>query len=397
MQKQYDIIIVGAALVGASAAVALTKQGFKVALVDRKMPVFSSEANQANNNPNKNNENWDSRIYAISPGNADWLKSLGVWQRMDAARVTDICGMKIWADANTEALNFDADDVHAENLGYILENTNLHHALWATLQDLGIEVIVGECDDLDFSSEMVSLSMQDGTRLMAPLIVAADGGSSWVREQAGLTQDKTVYEHVGVVANFETELPHHGVARQWFVEDGILAWLPLSGNKISIVFSSKNAEALMAMGDAALADYIAQAGGYALGYLRCITPPAAFPLVKQNASALIGDRLALIGDAAHQVHPMAGQGVNLGFRDVVELVHVLAERNPLADIGDPFVLRRYERARKADVLGMQGLTHGLYGVFDSQQAWVKALRNWALTVPNHSATLKRSLMKHALI
>ena len=393
MQKQYDIIIVGAGLVGASAAVALTKQGFKLALVDRKMSVFSSEANQAN----KNNENWDSRIYAISPGNADWLKSLGVWQRMDAARVMDICGMKIWADAITEALNFDADDVHAENLGYILENTNLHQSLWATLQDLGIEVIVGECDDLDFSSEIVSLSMQDGTRLMAPLIVAADGGSSWVREQAGLTQDKTVYEHVGVVANFETELPHHGVARQWFVEDGILAWLPLSGNKISIVFSTKNAEALMAMGDAALADYVAQAGGYALGNMRCITPPAAFPLVKQNASALIGDRLALIGDAAHQVHPMAGQGVNLGFRDVVELVHVLAQRNPLADIGDHFVLRRYERARKVDVLGMQGLTHGLYGVFDSQQAWVKALRNWALTLPNHSATLKRSLIKHALI
>ena len=385
--KQYDIVIVGAALVGTSAAVALAKQGFRVALVDRKSPL--SQVN--------NGDAWDSRIYAISPGNADWLKDLGVWQRMDAERVTPIAAMQIWGDANTEPLNFDAEDAFANNLGYILENSALQQALWDELQTLDVDVLVGEGASIDLNEQDATLQLADGSALKANLLIAADGGNSWVREEAGLSQQKTIYEHVGVVANFEVELPHQNIARQWFVEDGILAWLPLAGNRISMVFSTKHSQNLMALSPADLAEHVAQAGGYALGKMRVITPAAAFPLVKQNASALIANRLVLVGDAAHQVHPMAGQGVNLGFRDVVELVQVLAERNPLADIGDCFVLRRYERARKADVLSMQGLTHGLYGAFDSKQALVRMVRNWGLSLPNRHPILKRALMKQALV
>jgi 2-polyprenyl-6-methoxyphenol hydroxylase-like FAD-dependent oxidoreductase len=131
--------------------------------------------------------------------------------------------------------------------------------------------------------------------------------------------------------------------------------------------------------------------------MRCITHAQAFPLVKQKASAFIAPRLALVGDAAHQVHPMAGQGVNLGFRDVVALARTLSERHPSADVGDHLVLRRYERARKADVLGMQTLTHGLYGLFDSHHPAIKTFRNWGLRLPNQYPTIKRALMRHALI
>ena len=385
--KHYDIVIVGAALVGTSASLALAKQGFTVALVDRKSPLVELA-----------NGEWDSRIYAISPGNTDWLKDLGVWQRMNAERITPIDAMQVWGDENTEPLNFNAEDAFANNLGYILENSALQQALWDELQTLDVDVLIGaEGASVELNAQDATLQLADGKQLTAKLMIGSDGGSSWVRSQAGLSQQKTVYEHVGVVANFEVELPHQNIARQWFVEDGILAWLPLTGNRISMVFSTKHSQNLMALSSVELAEQVAQAGGNALGKMHCITPVVAFPLVKQNATALIANRLALVGDAAHQVHPMAGQGVNLGFRDVVELAQVLAERNPLADIGDRFVLRRYERARKADVLAMQGLTHGLYGAFDSKHALVRAARNWGLSLPNKHPMLKRALMKQALI
>jgi len=385
--KHYDILIIGAALVGASAAVALTKQGFKVGLVDKKSPI-SQEANS---------DVWDSRIYAISPGNADWLKELGVWQKLDSTRISPIESMEIWSDANLEPLAFNAEDDFENHLGYILENSALQEALWAELQVLDVDVLIGaEAFALALTENLVILTLADGTQITANLMVAADGGNSWVRDQAGLSQQKTIYAQVGVVANFEVELSHRNVARQWFLEDGILAWLPLPGNRISMVFSSKHSQDLMELSSETLSLYVAKIGGNILGQLQCITPAVAFPLVRQNASALISNRLVLVGDAAHQVHPMAGQGVNLGFRDVIELVKVLAQRNPFADIGDRFVLRRYERSRKADVLSMQGLTHGLYGIFDSKDSRVKGLRNWGLNLPNRYPTLKRALMKRAL-
>lgn len=385
--KHYDIVIVGASLIGASAAVALAKQGFKIVLVDRKSPLVELA-----------NADWDSRIYAISPGNADWLKNLDVWQRLNAKRVSPIAEMQIWGDANAEALKFNAEDAFANNLGYILENSALQQALWDELQTLDVDMMIGaEGDSVQLNEQEATLQLADGNQLKAILIIAADGGNSWVRMQACLSQQKTIYEHVGVVANFEVELPHQNIARQWFLDEGILAWLPLAGNRISMVFSTKYSQNLMALSPAELAKYVAQSGGNALGEMQCITSAIDFPLVKQNASALIANRLVLVGDAAHQVHPMAGQGVNLGFRDVVELVKVLAARNALADIGDRFVLRRYERARKADVLAMQVLTHGLYGAFDSKQALIRAARSWGLSLPNKHPILKRALMKQALI
>ena len=387
MKKDYDIVIVGAALVGASAAVAFAKLGFKVAVIDRKSPLVELA-----------NGEWDSRIYAISPGNADWLKGLGVWQRINPKRITPIAEMHIWGDANAEALNFNAEDTFADNLGYILESSALQQAIWDELKTLDVDVMIGaEGISVELNEKEANLQLADGQHLTAKLMIAADGGNSWMRAQAGLNQQKTVYEHVGVVANFEVELSHQNIARQWFLEDGILAWLPLAGNRVSMVFSTNLSQQLLALTPSELAEHVAQAGGDALGKMHCITPAVAFPLLKQNASALIANRLALVGDAAHQLHPMAGQGGNLGFRDVVALAQVLAERNLLADIGDRFVLRRYERARKADVLAMQGLTHALYGAFDSTQALVRTARNWGVGLPNKYQTLKRTLIQQALI
>ena len=386
--KYYDVVVIGAALVGASAAVGLAKQGLRVALVDIKAPASASTDPAV----------WDSRIYAISPGNIDLLGQIGAWKHINQARVTSIDGMHVWADANSLPLSFDMSDAHMENLGVILENSCLHQALWDELETLDVDVMLNaQCAAIDFGIESASVRMTNGSSLVAQLVVAADGGNSWVRSQGALGVQNKVYEHVGVVANFEVELPHQNVARQWFVEDGILAWLPLPGNRISMVWSTKDAQHLMQLSSDDLCQSVGQAGCFRLGAMKLITPPAAFPLVKQSASSMIANRLVLVGDAAHQVHPMAGQGVNLGFRDVVELLNVLSDRHPLADIGDRFLLRRYERARKMDVLAMQGLTDGMYEVFDSKRAILKTLREWGLVLPNYWPGFKKQLMKHALI
>lgn len=386
--KHYDVIVIGAALVGASTALGLAKQGFSVALVDVKSPTF----------PPVDPAIWDSRIYAVSPGNVNWLSEIGAWKHINENRVSPILGMHVWADAKALPLSFDARDAHVENLGVIVENTALHQAIWDELTTLEVDVIVNaQCMGIDVDTKSATVKMSNGASLCAQLIVAADGGNSWVRTQATLSVQKKVYEQMAVVANFAVTLPHQHIARQWFIEDGILAWLPLPGDRISMVWSTKHAQDLLQLNSEALSQSVAEAGGFSLGEMKLIGSPVVYPLVKQTASAMIEKRLVLVGDAAHQIHPMAGQGVNLGFRDVVQLLKVLSKRHPLADIGDNFLLRRYERARKADVLAMQSLTDGLYGLFESQHTMVRTLRAWGLTLPNHWPSVKQQLMKHALI
>ena len=174
---------------------------------------------------------------------------------MSLDRVAPIDAMHICSDDNPTPLVFSADEAHADNLGFILENANLHQALWQSLKAHNIEVFEGEALHLNFAEDAAYLALKEGLHLKANLIVGADGGNSWVRDQAGLSQQKSIYEHVGVVANFETELPHHGIARQWFVDDGILAWLPLPGRRISMVFSTKHSQDLMEMSVEALSEY----------------------------------------------------------------------------------------------------------------------------------------------
>jgi ubiquinone biosynthesis UbiH/UbiF/VisC/COQ6 family hydroxylase len=251
---------------------------------------------------------------------------------------------------------------------------------------------------VDWRSDQARVQLADGRHLSAKLIVAADGGSSWTRGQAGITAQAHEYEQMGVVANFETELPHQHIARQWFSADGVLAWLPLPGNRISIVWSTSNnhAEHLQGLEAEDLVAEVAEAGKKMLGNMRLITPAVAFPLALQTAQQLVKPRLVLIGDAAHLLHPLAGQGVNLGFRDAIALVQTLLGRKPMQDIGNMMLLRRYERARKTDMMAMQYMTHGLHSLFASQQPMVNKLRNWGLALTNRQVALKKYLIKQAI-
>ena len=253
---------------------------------------------------------------------------------------------------------------------------------------------------LHTGADAVSLTLADGRACEAQLIIAADGARSWVRAAAGITTDDIPYGQTAVVANFHTEKPHFNSAFQWF-RDGpadrgssILAWLPLPGQQISIVWSAPDALAaeLMAMPTDALANRVAEAGGNALSALRSAGVPASFPLRNQRARSLIAPRVALVGDAAHVVHPLAGQGLNLGFGDCAELARCL---DGARDPGEHLTLRRYERARKAAILEMYGLTHGLQRLFSSQALPVRTLRNAGLNFTGRLPVIPELLVRLA--
>ena len=388
-QLDFDIIVVGGGLVGASAAVELSTQGFRVALVDKVSPQFDHAHNSE--------DDWDNRIYAVSPGNAAWLETLGIWGGLDPARLCPIERMDVFGDAHAEPLVFDAYEVNSLNLGVILENRELLRALWSKLAALNVHLETSaQVESLAVREERAFISLKNGDVLNARLIIGADGGNSWVRKQSGVSVKMHDYQQMGVVANFETALPHGNIARQWFAGSGVLAWLPLPGNRISIVWSTDNAAELMELSPEELANTVSEVGGHALGTLRTISETAAFKLVKQTANQLVSPRIVLVGDAAHQIHPLAGQGVNLGFRDVIALSEVLKKASKQEDIGDSYVLRRYERARQADILALGSVTHGLHWLFEHQSPMVKKMRNFGLGLTGQQQALKSYLIKQAI-
>jgi 2-polyprenylphenol 6-hydroxylase len=381
--ERYQVVIVGAGLVGAAAALALGRQGLRVALVERQPPALPEDA-------------WDTRIYAISPASQRFLERLGAWQRIDRGRIQPVYRMDVAGDTHG-AVRLDAYAAGVPQLATILESGRLQHALWQALQDDGsvalhcpaeIRSIVGE-------GPFTQIALADGSVLEAELIVGADGAASRIREWAGLASTVSPYGQSGVVANFECERPHRGTAFQWFFDSDILAWLPLNGTRMSMVWSTQSAQAdeLLALEADALAARVQAAGHDRLGRLRVLTPAAAFPLRLIRVAATVAPGVALIGDAAHGVHPLAGQGVNLGFGDAEALAEVLG-RHRRSRLGDLRVLQAYARARAEPVQRMQALTHGLHHLFaDSRAAW---LRNAGMRVVDRVPPLKAALVREAM-
>ena len=389
MDAEYDIIVLGGGLVGSACTLALQRQGLKVALVERG----SAQENIAD-------ETLDDRIYAITPGNAAWLRSLDVWQKLEPRHVCPIDRMQVHGDSDAASIDFDADEAHVERLGYIVESKRLQQALWNALRESDAALLTDTvCAGVVWQAEAAALSLADGRRLTASLLVAADGADSWLRMQAGIEASFHDYGQMGVVANFASALPHGNTARQWFRDDGVLAWLPLPGQRISMVWSTATArvEQLLALNAEGLAQAVAVAGGLELGTLQALNAARAFPLRLQTAQHLVRSGLALIGDAAHIIHPLAGQGVNLGFRDAIALAQTLAGRNSRQRLGDIMLLRRYERARKTDMLAMRGLTDGLQRLFSSEQPGIRQARNWGLRLTERLPLLKRRLIRQATL
>ncbi|OIP18728.1 MAG: ubiquinone biosynthesis protein UbiH [Betaproteobacteria bacterium CG2_30_59_46] len=387
MNDEFDIIIVGAGLVGASFALAMKDSGLKLALVESVAPTAPAPE-------------WISRVFAISPGSIEFLGESGVWQQFDAARIAPVRGMHIHGDDGKLSLAFDAHQSGLAELAVIAEVRQMQHSLWQALQrqeNLAL-FCPARCASLRLQEEIAVLRLEDDRELRAPLIVGADGRDSWVRSQAGMDAEPAPYRQMGVIANFETELPHGDAAWEWFRVDGVLAFLPLPGKRISIVWTAfdERAAELMALPPDEFCRQVQEASHSALGELKLLGKPTAFPLRLLHLEHLVKSRVALIGDAAHNVHPLAGQGVNLGFQDARELAKVLKDRGPQPDCGDFFLLRRYERARKADILAMQLVTDGLQKLFNNRNPALKLARNLGLSLVGSLPWLKNGLAQHAV-
>lgn len=388
MTALHDVVVAGGGLVGTSLALALARTGLEVALVEPHplRPVLPAGG-------------WDSRVYAISPGNAAFLDGLGVWSRLDPQRVQGVAAMVIRGDEPAGRLEFSAYDAGLRELAHIVESSALQRGLDAALAAApGITLAPpAEVSSLLMESDALQVVLSEGGLLRARLVVGTDGGDSRVRQAAGISARVSDYHQLGVVANFETEKNHGGSAFQWFRADGVLALLPLPGQRVSMVWSAAEPDARMLLDlDAqALARRVEAASAAVLGELRLMAPAAAFPLRLAQVSSLIAPRVALAGDAAHNVHPLAGQGVNLGFRDVRELAAALAGRAPLQDCGDRPLLRRYERARREDIAMMELGTDALQKLFAARPVWVSGVRNSGMGLVDRLPFLKNLLIRQA--
>ncbi|HEY4075189.1 MAG TPA: FAD-dependent monooxygenase [Herbaspirillum sp.] len=394
-----DVCVVGGGVIGKAAALALAQAGQRVTLLIAGPAPVSVKPRQP-----QGSTGWDARVYAVNQVAYDLLSSLKVWDALDADRVTAVDGMVVTGDAknNPGVLTFDAYSARVGALAWIVEDRNLNQALDAALKFApNLQIVSAAAIAMQNEPDQVSLQLDNGEHLRAKLLVGADGGQSWVRSQCDIGLDYRSYGQRAVVSNFACSKAHHGIAYQWFTEaQGIVALLPLPNRQVSLVWSAPDAlaQTLLRESPAQLAQRLSLLAGEQLGELTPLQPELVrdFPLALIKPHAMIAPRVALIGDAAHVIHPLAGHGMNLGFADVAVLVKTLNEREPQCECGDPRVLARYARMRKEDVLLMQVATDSLARLFAVDAEPLRMMRNIGLNLVNRLPALKRRLMTHAL-
>ncbi|PRH83801.1 FAD-dependent oxidoreductase [Arenimonas caeni] len=340
-RQTFDLVVVGAGVVGSAAALAAARDGLQVALVEAHPPKPWQAAEP------------DLRVFAFAPDNAALLDDLGVWKSVREARAWPYRRMRVWDAAAGGELCFDADALGHPALGHIVENGLLVDRLWAACgREAGISL---HCPDkvvaISQDAQHATVTLAGGSQLRAKLVLGADGAASKVRQLAGLDAEAHDYGQRGLVAYVETELPHQDTAWQRFLPTGPLAFLPFADGRCSIVWSLPEAEAqrLLAADEATFLRELTRAFDARLGDVRSVSARAAFPLRRQLAKDCVAGRIALAGDAAHVVHPLAGQGVNLGLRDVSALrAQWRAAAAQGADFASPHRLARWARARRSE-------------------------------------------------
>jgi ubiquinone biosynthesis UbiH/UbiF/VisC/COQ6 family hydroxylase len=386
VKSGHDIIVVGGGPVGAAAALALRDAGFDVALVEREAAA-----------PRFDPGGYDLRVYAVAPQAATFLDALCVWQPILGARACAYGAMRVWERGAPRGLTFDRADVRAAQLGWIVENNLIVDRLWARFGAMPVYRNAA-IDELAVTAATATLHLGDGRSLRARLLVAADGAESTLRALAGIDTTGWHYGQRAIVCHVATAEPHRDTAWQCFLDGGTIAYLPLADGRSSIVWSAEQAQAeeMLALDDATFAQRLAEASDFVLGEVRVTTRRIAFPLRLQHAQSYVGERLVLIGDAAHTVHPLAGQGVNLGLADAQELAAVLASaRDARRDWSSPRVLARYARARRAANTEMLALTDVLNRAFRLQLPGARELLGLGLEAVDRVAPLRGWLARRA--
>ena len=388
--RESDIIVVGGGMVGASFACAAAQQGFTVTILDVNKDDFSYLDEEA-----------DIRVSALTRASQKILESVGAWQLMPEGRSSPYQDMHVWDAMGDGVIHFDSADLGEPNLGHIVENGIILQSLYRVIENTpGINFIApAVITSIEYFDDHVEVSCEDGLSLSADLLVGADGARSRVRELAGISTRGWAYDQTGVVATLTTENPHQFTAWQRFMPTGPLAFLPLADGRSSIVWSTspEQAEELLALEDEAFCDAVTTAFEGTLGRVTATSKRGAFPLRMQHANEYVKPRLALIGDAAHTIHPLAGQGVNLGFGDAASLVDVIAEAKATGkDIGDYSVLRRYERWRKGQNVSMMASMDGFKRLFSNNNSLLGSIRNLGLNLMNKMTPMKNMVMRQAM-
>ncbi len=390
MSERYDVIIVGAGMVGATLGCALAQSDFRIALID-PAPVAA----------NLSQAQFDLRVSAITRASQRIFQSLGVWPEMERVRVSPFRQMHVWDAGGNQSIHFDAADVAEDTLGHIVENRVIQSALHQRLDaftnaDLRIPAAL---DELHIEDDGVRLVLADGTALRAGLVVGADGVGSAVRKLSGIATRGWRYDQCGVVAAVRPQRFHRETAWQRFLPSGPLAFLPLANGWCSIVWTNSpdQAAALVEMDEAQFRSKLESAFESRLGPILECGPRAQFPLRLQHTTEYVRPRVALLGDAAHSIHPLAGQGVNLGLLDAAALADVLEKgRSGGRDPGEFALLRRYERWRKGDNLATMAVMDGFKRLFGIRAVPIRLLRNLGLGAFDRATPLKRIIIQHAM-
>ena len=377
----YDVIVVGGGPVGASLARAVS--GHSVALLAAARRASRPATPGA----------FDSRVYALSPGNVSFLREIGAWQAIPADRLAPVHAMRVFGDDGASSIEFDAYRAGVPELAWIVEDTALQDALWQ-----GLDAVVGDLETVQILERNVRAGLRDGRKLEARLVVGADGADSLVRQAAGIAAAQRNYGQAAVVANFRCEKPHRDTARQWFQRGPVLALLPLPGNQVSMVWSLPTAEAqrVLRLEPEEICRELETASRGTLGAFELAAAPRSYPLRHLSARRMVAPRVALAGDAGHVIHPLAGQGLNLGLQDVRELAAVLERRDEGRDPGDLRLLRRYERSRAEPILAMNIAVDGLFALFGGRSEGVARLRNAGLNLADRVPVLKNVLIRQAM-
>lgn len=389
-----DAVVVGAGVVGTAAALGLARQGMQVALVEGREP-----RGWRHDSP-------DLRVFAVAPDNVALLQRLGAWGAISNARVQPYRGMQVWDAAGGGTLAFDADRLGRRELGWIIENGLLIDRLWNAALDAGVEL---HCPDRVVAREPAddgrseTLILETGSRLRARLVVAADGADSQLRDMAGIEAPRHDYGQRGVVGFIQHSRPHQATCWQRFLPGGSLAFLPFADTddgcpRSSIVWSlpDDEAERLLAVDEAAFLIELARAFDGPLGELTGVSRRAAFPLRRQLAATQLVGRMVLVGDAAHAVHPLAGQGVNLGLRDINGLLEALTRSTRSdGDMGSPHRLARWNRQRRSDAAVSAYAFEAINRVFSNHAVVPTLLRGPMLGLAGRVPPLTRALWRHA--
>lgn len=363
-----DVVVLGAGNVGLFAAVLLRQQGLDVTVVDPRPPA-----------PWHAPAGFDARVYALHARNRAALTDAGIWSRLDDTRIGTIQRMAVVGDADGE-LAFGRSDQPA--LAHVVEDGALQAALLATWQAAGgSPVLAAQVVAVEPGAQACRLMLADGRTLNPRLVIGADGAQSWLRQTLGWPAQVREYGQHGLVVNATCSVPHGQVARQWFQAGEVIALLPLGGQHVSLVWSaaSRHAAHLQALAPAARQAALSTRIGQPLGPLTECSQPATFPLRLLTVPRIADHRVVLLGDAAHGIHPLAGQGLNLGLEDARCLAAVLADRPPGPDAGDRTLLRRHARKRAAPVARMQAVTDGLLRLFAHPAPWSRWLRNHGMS------------------